>query len=276
LDTADTDAHSVLSQISQFRNFVEADGHCRAALASAPADAMAHGAYAGVLANVGHLREALAEARKSYALAPANGTAVQRLVQALSMNGLDTEAANSASIARTMAGPNVGLTSLKQVEFRLALKERRLEAATDALVKIARGAIDRSSLALIVAAMADPAQRPAASAVKSHFYPKVSAPKLGVQIPQQWIADSAATCTAAYAYATAGMLDEAFDLANRCLPAPMGIVVGSMWAPESAAFRRDPRFSGYVDRFGRHLIDYWQKYGPPDNCELRDRQLTCH
>jgi hypothetical protein len=72
------------------------------------------------------------------------------------------------------------------------------------------------------------------------------------------------------------MLDEAFDLANRCLPAPLGIAVASMWAPESAAFRRDSRFAGYVDRFGRNLFDYWQKYGPPDDCDLKDGKLTCH
>lgn len=40
-------------------------------------------------------------------------------------------------------------------------------------------------------------------------------------------------------------------------------------------FRRDPRFAGYIKRLGRNLIEYWRKYGPPDDCELNGEALTC-
>jgi hypothetical protein len=38
-------------------------------------------------------------------------------------------------------------------------------------------------------------------------------------------------------------------------------------------FRKDPRFQALVTRIG--LIDYWKKYGPPDDCDLSDGKLTC-
>jgi hypothetical protein len=124
----------------------------------------------------------------------------------------------------------------------------------------------------------DPARRPAASGIRSSFYPAASAPRPGTDVSYQWYADSTPACTAAYLYAVADALDEAYDLANRCLPAPigLGLSVGDLWAPETAAFRRDPRFAGYVERLGLHLIEYWQKYGPPDDCELKNGKLACH
>ena len=39
-------------------------------------------------------------------------------------------------------------------------------------------------------------------------------------------------------------------------------------------FRRDTRFSGFVQRL--RMIDYWNKHGGlPDGCELQARQLRC-
>ncbi len=47
-----------------------------------------------------------------------------------------------------------------------------------------------------------------------------------------------------------------------------------LWTPEMSAFRQDPRFQAFTTRLG--LMAFWQKYGPPDNCDLQGTKLTCH
>ncbi len=46
-----------------------------------------------------------------------------------------------------------------------------------------------------------------------------------------------------------------------------------LWVPEMRAFRQDPRFQPFVARLG--FMPYWEKFGPPDDCELRDGRLIC-
>jgi hypothetical protein len=46
-----------------------------------------------------------------------------------------------------------------------------------------------------------------------------------------------------------------------------------MWTPEMRSFRRDPRFQPFMTRL--NLMDYWGKFGPPDDCELKRDKLTC-
>jgi hypothetical protein len=47
----------------------------------------------------------------------------------------------------------------------------------------------------------------------------------------------------------------------------------AVWLPEMRPFHRDPRFQTFCQRLG--LFDYWNTYGPPDNCELREGRLVC-
>jgi TolB-like protein len=276
LDPADMRALSVMALISVSRNAVEYDGYMRAALASAPADAAMDALLASTLTRMGRLRDVLIAARKAYTLAPAHNAAIQQLAAALSLNGLDAEAAGPLATFRALSGANP-TRIYNMLVFRTAIRERQVDAATDLLVAVARpGVVDRTSLTLVVGAIADPAQRPAAIAVKSRFYPSVPAPKSAADVPLRWRSDSAAACMASYAYTLAGALDAAYDLANRCLPASIGVINEALWFPDMRPFRRDPRFADYIDRLGLHLIEYWQKYGPPDDCELKSGKLTCH
>jgi hypothetical protein len=78
-----------------------------------------------------------------------------------------------------------------------------------------------------------------------------------------------------------GALDTAYTAANRCLDrAASDHVYGVFsfaalwWTPELRAFRADPRFQALVARYG--LMPYYQQYGPPDDCELKNNKLTCH
>jgi hypothetical protein len=40
------------------------------------------------------------------------------------------------------------------------------------------------------------------------------------------------------------------------------------------AFRQDRRFQPFATKLG--LMAYWQKYEPPDACDLQGAKLTCH
>lgn len=45
------------------------------------------------------------------------------------------------------------------------------------------------------------------------------------------------------------------------------------WVPDMRPFRRDARFQTFAASLG--LMDFWLRYGPPDDCELRDGKLIC-
>jgi TolB-like protein len=278
LDPSDGRALATMAAIADSRNLIEADGYRRAVQASAPADDATPAMSVDQLAQVGHVHSALVQARKVYALAPASVSAVFGLAYALSMNGLDTEAAKPLAMSSALSGASATHPRpFNMLAARTAIREQRVDTATDLLVAVGNpGEIDRTSLALVVAAIVDPAKRPAAIAVKSRFYPSKPAPKSAATVSLKWRADSAAACLASYVYTLAGALDEAYDLANRCLPASIGVSGNMLWFPEMRPFRRDPRFADYIDRLGLHLIEYWQKYGAPDDCELKDGKLTCH
>jgi TolB-like protein len=80
-------------------------------------------------------------------------------------------------------------------------------------------------------------------------------------------------------YSGLGALDRAFDIANQSLDdfardGTIGTAWAFLWMPEMLPFRQDPRFQALCSRM--KLFDYWNKYGPPDNSELRDGKLVCH
>ena len=47
-----------------------------------------------------------------------------------------------------------------------------------------------------------------------------------------------------------------------------------LWVFWMRPFRQDLRFQAFATRLG--LMEYWQHYGPPDDCDLKDGKLTCH
>jgi len=82
----------------------------------------------------------------------------------------------------------------------------------------------------------------------------------------------------ARAYVLLGAIDLAYDLENQCVDQiPPGrsktFAMFNYWLPEYRAFRADRRFQALLARLG--LMDYYEKYGPPDMCTLKEGQLTC-
>jgi hypothetical protein len=72
-------------------------------------------------------------------------------------------------------------------------------------------------------------------------------------------------------------MDVAYNLAEQCMDSLVPgqlIRLTLLWTPERRPFRRDPRFQALATRLG--LMEYWQQYGPPDECDLKDGKLTCH
>jgi hypothetical protein len=75
-----------------------------------------------------------------------------------------------------------------------------------------------------------------------------------------------------------GALDPAYGLANRGFEyAQRSGTIGVwfvLWFPEMRAFRHDPRFQALAARLG--MMAYWQSYGSPDDCDLKNGDLICH
>jgi TolB-like protein len=269
-------AHSPLAMTASYRRqLFEMEAHSRTALATAGNDGLVHAVRAISLYNTGHIREVLREAEKGYGLAPANATVIANLAFAHSLLGHDVEALRFANAA---AGKGFSKTSnpLHNVYGLAAMRAGHYQEVVDDWSGPGMGVGFESSPAgevtrLILAAMADPTRRQAALAARARLFPKVAAP----------IADHAgnafSTCLYAairYAYLTA--LDVAFDLGNQCIDdyqEGQMTRLSNLWVPELRTFRKDPRFQPLATRLG--LMEYWEQYGPPDDCDLKDGKLTC-
>jgi hypothetical protein len=79
-------------------------------------------------------------------------------------------------------------------------------------------------------------------------------------------------------YTQLGAMDQAYAIADQLREQFVGQSPTNawswLWTPEMRPFRQDPRFQAFTTRLG--LMKYWQKYGPPDDCDLNDGKLTCH
>jgi hypothetical protein len=113
--------------------------------------------------------------------------------------------------------------------------------------------------------MGEPGRKPAAIAALQGLIPRVK--------PQDWIVKAWAMSW----YTQLGELDRAFEIGDQLRgqfaeQAPTA-AWWWLWLPEMGPFRKDPRFQVFTNRLG--LMAYWQKYGPPDYCDLTNGKLTC-
>jgi hypothetical protein len=80
-------------------------------------------------------------------------------------------------------------------------------------------------------------------------------------------------------YTLLGALDQAFEVFTESLDyfarsGTIGTAWAFLWMRELLPLRQDLRFQLLCRRMG--LFDYWNRYGPPDHCELRNEKLICH
>jgi hypothetical protein len=83
------------------------------------------------------------------------------------------------------------------------------------------------------------------------------------QLPVLTCANEAGTL----AYSVGYELKRAYEA---CTPAGAW---GWLWTREMSPFRQDAQFQEFVTRLG--MMPYWEKYGPPDDCDLKDGKLSC-
>jgi TolB-like protein len=268
------DAHNILSSIYAGRGqWLAMEAQYRASLDNADATTMF--THALHLWTVGHVRESQEEIQKAYTLAPAS--AVVAVIAGIlhSAAGHDSEALKYAGLARDLGLPKEATTGIYAASARRA---GRYAEAADLLTAEVSPDPDSVRAAevvkLVYAALADPSRRSAALAARSRLYPEHGGLK-----PVNSSTALSACMDSVTNYALLGALDIAYSLTDQCLneepleaPVP-GSATLFLWTPEMRPFRQDPRFQPLVMRL--RLMEYWQQYGQPDDCDLKDGSFNC-
>jgi TolB-like protein len=264
-------AHQALGNVSALRaNWLQAEASYRAALSVDTGSPDIHSGYAMViLAATGRLHQAYLEGDKSYHLAPASPNHLTIMSALSSYLRLDTDAVKYADLAVTLGAGNgpvlqaYALSALRGGRFAEAAD--RVTASLPPAIRSAGGA---EVLRSVYAALADPTKKPAASQALLGLVHRLGANNKSID-RRDFIVD----------FAMLGALDSAYDLAGPYLDDFLSSGTGGgvnwdfLWTPEMHSFRQDPRFQGFVTRL--NLISYWEQYGPPDDCDLKEGKLLC-
>ncbi|HEY6457724.1 MAG TPA: hypothetical protein VIY90_20810, partial [Steroidobacteraceae bacterium] len=285
LDANSPDSHEVVAAVATVRgHWVEAEHHIRTALSLSPGDGPIHMVHGNMLRILGNLRESLDEQSAAHALVPGSlGVSVNQAAS-YSVLGRDADALKSVQLAVDL-GVSVAIPQLSSVYELAAFRSGHFEDAAAAAIR----ALDLTNpdaartaevAKLVYGAFANPSLKATAAAARARLYPRVSHPESGFSA-----AAGVGLClNSAYMYAMLRELDLAYDLANQCLdsmtPVPLGPGIGAetgdntrLWAPELRPFRVDRRFPAFVKRLG--YMEYWQQFGPPDGCDLKDGPIVC-
>jgi tetratricopeptide (TPR) repeat protein len=263
LEPDSTETLLAQANLARYRGqLVEMDGYFRKALARDENDSAIQILYARPLAMAGHLREAVEHANKAYALAPTSAVAAAELAEYYSRLGQEAESLKYVSIATDLGF--VGTSApLSSTAARAAFRARRYSDFA-ALMGTQTGFTvdlpDRAKASSLVLQLFAPTAGSEAAATRA-------------ALAEQFRKLSGGGCTlGVYALATSGRVDDAYKLVDRC---SRGVtVLVESWTPEMRAFRQDPRFSNWITKL--LPLEYWQKYSPPDDCELKDGKLSCH
>jgi TolB-like protein/DNA-binding winged helix-turn-helix (wHTH) protein len=283
LDPTLARVHTLLADIAQSRGrLLEMEAHSAQALALGANDSSIHGHRAYQLVQTGRLRATLEEAQKAYAMAPADLGAISTAAFVNSVAGRDVESRRLAELAVTL-GARKDDGPLGWIGFFDALRSKHYAEAGQFPSRRYADASPGSEEAraaevihLVSAALADPRERPAALAAHARLYPAL------IDSNRPMMSNAAPCLQSSWSYAILGAMDVAYELANQCLDRIVPgqtmtagvLTLGQLWTPELHVFRQDKRFQALAGRLG--LMEYWQQYGPPDLCDLKDGMLTCH
>ncbi len=234
-----------------------------------PSTHQAHGMF--LLGSTGFLQAYLDACTEAHRLAPVwVGNIINLAVANLTLNRLD-EALQFAELGVSL-GMNRAGTPMADFYSQMELRNGRHDEAAEYIVAALPPAIaadgGEDALRMVFRTLRD--RTPAGPAVESlkALYAR-PAPAGVSQFMQRrfmlW-------------YTLLGDLDSAFEAANRSLDhfarsGTIGTAWAFLWMAEMLPFRRDARFQSMCRRMG--LFDYWERHGPPDNCELEDGRLVC-
>jgi TolB-like protein len=268
-------AHTALSGIYQGRlQRLEMASHLNAALKIAPNDAFVRVVAAIDTYDTGRLRQAHENAHLAYELAPASGIAVAMLAYMDAMTGEYVDARRLAGYARDLGYAASGYP-YAATQLLLALRDKRYaDAAVIVDATADRTDPDEARTAEVLRRVFDALQNPEQRAAvlswgSAHASMFTGFRKLGGCL------SGAVSFTLLDAADTAHKLAEiCFDTAAPGATQHVAALELMWWAPELRAFRTDPRFQEFCSRLG--LTEYWEQYGPPDGCELKQGRLHCH
>ena len=265
--------HAALGIISALRGrWLQAEEEFQAAFAhddTDPGNLQAYGAH--VLGSAGFLRRYLEVIDRMYRLSPAWFASLVNLAVAQLCLDRHEEAAKAFELAFGMGVPR-HLPPIPDVESQIAVRRGRPEDAcrivVDSLSPPLRQAGGVEAAERYFAAVADPRQR--GQAIEAVERMRAA---LGPQNTPQPIKRRLMLWNVAL-----GDLSQAFEIANESLDyfaksGTIGAAWGFLWMEEMRPFRQDERFQTFAARM--NLFEYWSKFGPPDNCELRDGKLVC-
>jgi TolB-like protein/Flp pilus assembly protein TadD len=259
---------------------LEAEVASAASLPLGGNDALVPGFRAFHMMRVGHAREGLDWARKAVELAPANPLVLANLACFYTQLGRDADALKYAAMAVELGFPKDSPQLVPTYADAALRAGRYLEAG-----EIATRALNPSdpeqvrtaeAIRLVFAALALPAARARATSSLERLYPRSVATPSGAGN----LSNFGPCLEGSFRYSLLGDMDAAYRLANQCLDhrAPGAVYGGvsfqqQLWSAWLRPFRHDPRFQAFANRLG--LMDYWQQYGPPDECELKDGKMSC-
>ena len=247
------EAHAVLAQVNSERgDLLDAESGFFFAISLEPNEATPHHWYSILLGKAGRLEAALEQARRAQELDPTSAVIASNLAGMYLVRGEDEQALRYARQAESLglSGKASGIEAQVALRRKQWDEARRLIRTQEDLPPQLRDLVGR-----YVDAVADPSQRAAVVAQLRAVDPAV--------FKQEDLLG---------AYVELGALDVAYEIQGRMLDADpkawLSRWATNTWGPESAAFRRDPRFGELAARTG--FADYWKQYGFPDGCRAGD------
>ncbi len=274
LDPSLADAEAMLGAVQAHRaNWLEAEAH-RARARSLGANDVALGSGWAHSAAVGHLRQRFQEAAIAHERAPAEPATSMLLGSFYALLGRDAEAQTYLDLAVTL-GWGENLVPIPIIRSEIARRAGRFKEAANYMMRALPADSRRAGAEPLVepvyAALADPARKPAAlAAIRELFNTREAEITAAASLPMVLI----------HWLVLLGDLDMAHHVAARAVnhflrerAIRLNSFLPQLWIPELRAFRQDPRFGLLAERLG--LIEYWKKYGPPDECEIREGRLIC-
>jgi TolB-like protein len=221
-----------------------------------------------VLWPTGQLKRVIEVDAEAFRAAPASGALALQMGMAYSAIG-DEEQAIKFVDAAVALGVDATFRRARQLYADVAAREGRYAEAADLMVSVLPDSVralgGEETVRLAYAAMGDPVRRPAAIASLQGLPSRLR--------PEDWVLRVWGMNWASQL----GALDLAYEFAEQ-----LRVQFGDnsptnawawLWTPETRAFRQDPRFQTFTTRLG--LMAFWQKYGPPDHCDLKDGKLIC-
>jgi TolB-like protein len=277
LDPELSDVYSSLSLLSAYRaRWIDCEQYCGKAMALNPLDPIPYNVDAQVLlCATGRLRASLDRSQEARRLAP--GDSIPALGVAIAQNFLsqDSEALAAVQLAVDLGMPR-STPPLPFIESAIAMNAGRHAEAAEHVNSILqpeiRAAGGEAVVRLVYSAAAGAAERRSAieavRALRAGAAAAAMARPVMMMLSINW-------------FTRLGALDPAYELALATLDEfeSTGVLSGTIhvatyWLPEMRPFRQDARFQGVVTRLG--LMEYWRRYGPPDDCEYKDGTLICH